>query len=74
LVIIFKGQGKRISVQERNSWDPTIPVLFQPKAWVDGELLQKSWIPLLKKHCQDWLEAKNLPADAPFLHTMDNLK
>jgi len=45
MTIIFRGQGKRISAEERASWDPRVHVMFQKKAWVDGPT-----------HI-DWLEA-----------------
>lgn len=35
--VIFRGQGKRISEQERSSWHPDVHVRFQPKAWADAE-------------------------------------
>lgn len=37
LGIIFRGQGKRISQQERNQWHRDVHVRFQPKAWADAE-------------------------------------
>ena len=32
LTIIFRGMGKRISDEERGSWDTRVNVTFQPKA------------------------------------------
>ena len=33
---IFRGQGKRITVIEKASWDTRVHVMFQQKAWADG--------------------------------------
>ena len=35
VTIIFRGQGVRITRQEKNSWDPRVHVMFQKKAWFD---------------------------------------
>lgn len=35
--MIFRGQGKRISDEERKAWHPDVQVRFQPKAWADSE-------------------------------------
>ena len=35
--VIFRGQGKRISAEERAGWHPDCDVRFQPKAWADAE-------------------------------------
>ena len=34
-VIVFRGQGKKITQVEKNSWDPRVKVMWQEKAWVD---------------------------------------
>ena len=34
-VLIFRGQGKRITQQEKDAWDDRVEVKFQPKAWAD---------------------------------------
>lgn len=39
--VIFKGQGQRISQAERAQYDEDVHVLFQPKAWMDREALDK---------------------------------
>lgn len=33
--IIFRGQGCRISNEEKSGWHPDVHVRFQPKAWAD---------------------------------------
>ena len=35
-VVIFGGKGKRMSVVEKEAWDPDTDVYFQPNAWTDG--------------------------------------
>ena len=35
--VIFRGQGKRISNEEKASWHPDVHVRFQPKAWADTD-------------------------------------
>jgi hypothetical protein len=35
--IIFRGQGLRISPEEKRGWHPDVHVRFQPKAWADAE-------------------------------------
>ena len=35
LEICFKGQGKRITEEEKRGWNPDVSVRFQPKAWYD---------------------------------------
>ena len=39
--IVFRGTGKRITKAERDAYHPKIAVLFQPKAWVDGDILEQ---------------------------------
>ena len=41
--IVFRGQGLRISAEEKMGWSPKIDVYFQPKAWMDTALCLK-WI------------------------------
>ena len=41
--IIFRRQGKRISPNEKRSWDRRVNVMFQPKAWWD-ENVMKVWV------------------------------
>lgn len=38
ICIVFRGQGKRISPQEKAGWHPDVSVRFQPKAWFDDAL------------------------------------
>ena len=33
--LIFRGTGQRITQAERAAWNPSVHVLFQPKAWMD---------------------------------------
>jgi hypothetical protein len=33
--ICFRGQGKRVTAEERAAWHPKVWVRFQPKAWYD---------------------------------------
>jgi len=47
-MIIFRGQGKRLSAQEKASWDPRVHVEFQPNAWVDGGMVEKYVSKVLK--------------------------
>jgi hypothetical protein len=39
--VIFKGQGKKISAQERAGWHPNVHVRFQKKAWADDALCEE---------------------------------
>lgn len=41
--IIFRGKGKRISANEKSSWDRRVNLMFQPKAWCD-ESVMKVWV------------------------------
>ena len=34
-VLIFRGQGKWITQQEKDAWEDRVEVKFQPKAWAD---------------------------------------
>ena len=40
-LIIFRGQGLRISPAEKKTWDKRVKVLFQQNAWCDGEIMKK---------------------------------
>lgn len=42
--ILFRGQGKRLSQEEKESWDPRVIVRFQKNAWADD------------KFCVEWAE------------------
>lgn len=41
--IIFRGQGKRIPLQERVKYDKRVTVAFQSNAWCDEKLMEQ-WI------------------------------
>ena len=40
--LIFRGEGKRITPDERRSWDKRENVYFQKNAWCD-EVIMKKW-------------------------------
>jgi hypothetical protein len=40
-LVVFRGTGKKISAAEKAQYHPLIHVDFQPKAWVDGEVLRR---------------------------------
>ena len=62
ITVIFRGQGKRISAEERNGYDKRVTVLFQPKAWVNEEIFL------------DWIDAfAAFKGDSKVLLFMDNL-
>ena len=42
LAIIFRGQGKFISRDEKSEWHKDVNVYFQPNAWLDQNVC-KSW-------------------------------
>ena len=37
IAIVFRGQGLRLSAEERAAWHPGVDVYFQKKGWCDGE-------------------------------------
>ena len=37
LAIIFRGTGKRLSLEERQAWHKNVDVYFQPNAWADTD-------------------------------------
>lgn len=39
--VIFRGQGARISEEEKRSWHPDVNVRFQPKAWADAQYCEE---------------------------------
>ena len=43
LLVIFKGQGRRIPFREKVRFDPRVRVTFQPKAWCDEAVMQE-WL------------------------------
>ena len=57
VMLIFRGQGKRISAQEKAAWDPRVHVEFQPNAWVDGNMVEtyvkRVFKPFLVEHRVD---------------------
>lgn len=42
-LLIFRGQGKRISKKEKEAYDKRVVIKFQKKAWCD-EAIMKSWV------------------------------
>lgn len=42
-LVIFRGQGKRLSKKEKEAYDKRVVVKFQAKAWCDQEIM-KSWV------------------------------
>ena len=67
LAIIFRGQGKRISEDEKSAWHKDVDVFFQPNAWLDQFVCKKwcdeSLIPFVKEQKLD-----------RFVLLLDNLK
>ena len=67
LAIIFRGQGKRISEDERSAWHKDVDVFFQQNAWLDQYVCKKwcneSLIPFVKEQKLD-----------RFVLLLDNLK
>lgn len=68
MTIIFRGQGKRLSKVERESWDRRVNVQFQKKAWADDEF------------CRRWAEtefanfhAEHIETEAESVLFCDNL-
>ena len=53
LMIIFRGQGARLSAQEKAAWDKRVVVEFQPKAWVDANMVEKYVKRILKPFLVD---------------------
>ena len=39
--VIFRGQGLRLSQEEKDAWHPDVHVRFQPKAWADTEYCEQ---------------------------------
>jgi len=66
VMLIFRGQGKRISAQERAAWDPRVHVEFQPNAWVDGDMVET----YVKRVFKPFLEEQGVGEALLF---MDNL-
>ena len=65
-MLIFHGQGKRISAQEKAAWDPRVHVEFQPSAWVDSNMVKTYVAKVLKP----FLDANGIGEALLF---MDNL-
>lgn len=67
LAIIFRGQGKRISQDEKSAWHKEVDVFFQPNAWLDQNVCKKwcdeSLLPFVKEQKLD-----------RFVLLLDNLK
>ena len=51
LAIIFRGQGKRISDDEKMAWHPDVDVFFQQNMWLDQyvyiEWCKKTYLPFV---------------------------
>ena len=64
LAIIFRGQGKRISQDEKSEWHKGVNVYFQPNAWLDQNV------------CMSWCDETPLPfvKEHKFVLLLDNLK
>ncbi len=52
-LIIFRGAGKRLSVNEKQQWDDRVTVCFQKNAWCDEEVMKmwidEMWCPAVEK-------------------------
>lgn len=66
--IVFRGQGKRISENEKSGWHPDVHVRFQPKAWFDDNLCASYARNELEEVCR---EAKRAKRETVFI--LDNL-
>jgi hypothetical protein len=62
--IVFRGQGLRITEWEKSHYPPGVRVYFQPKAWVDTEVM--------KLITDDFLE-DTAEVDGEVIYGMDNL-
>ena len=67
LAIFFRGQGKRISQDEKSEWHKDVNVYFQPNAWLDQNV------------CKNWCDETPLPFVKEqkldkFVLLLDNLK
>jgi hypothetical protein len=68
IALIFRGQGIRISQQERDAWHPGVDIYFQSKAWMD-KALQKEW---MNRTVKTYVET-HLPPDKQKVLFVDNL-
>ena len=63
IAIIFRGQGKRLSAVEKESWHPDVDVYFQKNAWADTEF------------CVNWVKGTLKPSvEGRFVLFLDNLE
>lgn len=49
--LIFRGEGKRIKIDENRCWDKRVIVKFQQKAWYD----EKTFIKLIREQLGNFL-------------------
>jgi len=63
IAVIFRGQGKRLSKDEKESWHPDVDVYFQNNAWADTEF------------CVNWVNGTLKPSvEGKFVLFLDNLE
>jgi hypothetical protein len=75
VAIIFKGQGKRISQEERSGWHKDVDVYFQKKAWMDTDTLQAWTQRTLKPFVESLGQGRKcLILDNLRAQTMDSVK
>ena len=55
LSITFRGQGKKISAEERTGWHPDVHVRFQKKVWADDALCEEVADRALRIACDLWI-------------------
>lgn len=68
MTIVFRGQGKRISAEEKRGWHKDVNVRFQPKAWFDDALCESYARKEVEEMCSD---AKRQRRETVFI--LDNL-
>ena len=76
VAIVFRGQGLRISQQEKDQYHKNVDVYFQPNAWFDTDTAIK-WIEqTVTKFTNDNFKTVNAEGEEvfePTLHFLDNL-
>lgn len=68
LTIIFRGQGKRLTQEERELWDKRVHVTFQPKAWADSDWCVEWGVTEFRRIMDEFV-----PKDCRGLAILDNL-
>lgn len=68
LTVVFRGQGKRISAEEKAAWHPEVKVRFQEKAWFNDELCEA----YAKEEVKEITAAARIQGDESVL-ILDNL-